>query len=113
VSVHSTDPPLTRVQVGIDAAVVADHHVTIRSTLSDGAVQLSRFHVPPTIAGLSGLGERLSAFPGVVAVAEPTSMTWLGLQVALQRAGCETCPWSGPGTRPGCAGRSRASTSPT
>ena len=28
-------------------------------------------------------------FPGVVAVAEPTSMTWLGLHVALQRAGCD------------------------
>jgi Transposase len=89
VSVHSTDPALARVQVGIDAAVVADHHVTIRSTLSDGQVQLSRFHVPPTIAGLSRLGERLCSFPGVVAVAEPTSMTWLGLHVALQRAGCD------------------------
>jgi len=31
----------------------------------------------------------LSSFPGVVAVAEPTSMTWLGLHVALQRAGCD------------------------
>ena len=50
VSVHPTDPALARVQVGIDAAVVADHHVTIRSTLSDGQVQLSHFHVPPTIA---------------------------------------------------------------
>ena len=89
VFVHPTDPALARVQVGIDAAVVADHHVTIRSTLSDGQVQLSRFHVPPTIAGLSRLGERLSVFPGVVAVAEPTSMTWLGLHVALQRAGCD------------------------
>jgi Transposase len=89
VSVHSTDPALARVQVGIDAAVVADHHVTIRSTLSDAQVQLSRFHVPPTIAGLSRLGERLCSFPGVVAVAEPTSMTWLGLHVALQRAGCD------------------------
>ena len=89
VFVHPTDPALARVQVGIDAAVVADHHVTIRATLSDGQVQLSRFHVPPTIAGLSRLGERLSVFPGVVAVAEPTSMTWLGLHVALQRAGCD------------------------
>ena len=70
VFVHPTDPALARVQVGIDAAVVADHHVTIRATLSDGQVQLSRFHVPPTIAGLSRLGERLSVFPGVVAVAE-------------------------------------------
>ena len=81
------DPALARVQVGIDAAVVADHHVTIRATLSDGQVQLSRFHVPPTIAGLSRLGERLSVFPGVVAVAEPTSMTWLALSIAMRRSG--------------------------
>ena len=88
-SIDPTEPASARVQVGIDAAVVADHHVTIRSTLLDGQVQLSRFHVPPTIAGLARLGERLSCFPGVVAVAEPTSMTWLGLLVALQRAGCD------------------------
>ena len=31
-SVHSTDPALARVQVGIDAAVVAEDHVTIRSS---------------------------------------------------------------------------------
>jgi len=44
--------------------------------------------VSPTIAGLSRLSERLSDFPGVVEVAEPASMTWLGLHVAAQRAGC-------------------------
>ena len=63
-SVHSTDPAVARVQVGIDAAVVAEDHVTIRSTMTDGAVQLSRFHVPPTIAGLSRLGERPLLVPG-------------------------------------------------
>lgn len=40
-----------RVQVGIDAAVVANHHVTIRTTSIDGQVEMSRFHIPPTIAG--------------------------------------------------------------
>lgn len=69
--------------------MVADQHVMIRTTTTDGQVDLSRFHVPPTIGGLSRLGERLSAFPGVMAVAEPTSMTWLGLHVALTRAGCD------------------------
>lgn len=88
-STHPTDPAPTRVQVGIDAAVVADHHVTIRSTMPDGQVQLSRFHVPPTIAGLTRLGQELSGYPGVLAVAEPTSMTWLGLHVALTRAGAQ------------------------
>lgn len=110
--INTTEPALARVQVGIDAAVVADHHVTIRQTMADGQVHLSRFHVPPTIAGLSRLTERLGEFPGIVAVAEPTSMTWLGLHVAAQRAGA-TWPWSAPGTQPGSAARSAASTSPT
>ncbi|MEI2732707.1 MAG: IS110 family transposase [Dermatophilaceae bacterium] len=88
-SINPTDPAVARVQVGIDAAVVADHHVTIRQTLTDGQVRLSRFHVPPTSAGLSRLSERLAVYPGVVAVAEPTSMTWLGLHAAAQRAGCD------------------------
>jgi hypothetical protein len=33
------------------------------------------------------LTTRLAPYPGVLAVAEPTSMTWLGLAVALQDAG--------------------------
>jgi transposase len=77
------------VQVGIDAAVVANHHVCVREHAPDGQLRLTRFHVPPTIAGLRRLGERLSPYPGVVAVAEPTSMTWLGLSVALRDAGAD------------------------
>ena len=34
-------------------------------------------------------GNRLAEMPGVVAVAEPTSMTWLALSVALRDAGCD------------------------
>lgn len=86
---YSTEPAAVRVQVGIDAAVVANHHVTIRITTTDGQVQLTRFHVPPTIAGLGQLTQRLAGYPGVVAVAEPTSMTWLALSVALRRAGAD------------------------
>jgi len=94
VSINTSDPAgsavrVGRVRVGIDAAVVADHHVTIRETTPDGQVHLSRFRTPPTIAGLTRLGERLSDYPQVVAVAEPTSMTWLGLHVALREAGCD------------------------
>jgi len=92
VSIDTTDPDavrVARVQVGIDAAVVADHHVTIRETTGDGQVRLSRFHTPPTITGLTRLGERLASYPQVLAVAEPTSMTWLGLHVALREAGCD------------------------
>ena len=43
----------------------------------------------PTLAGLRSLGNRLAEMPGVVAVAEPTSMTWLALSVALRDAGCD------------------------
>lgn len=76
-----------RVQVGIDAAVVANHHVCVRRLEVNGQVSVDRFHVPPTLPGLRSLTTRMASYPGVVAVAEPTSMTWLGLAVALQDAG--------------------------
>lgn len=48
-------------------------------------------HVPvragPTLSGLNALTRRLGAHPGVVAAAEPTSMTWLLLDVALHDGG--------------------------
>ena len=88
-SIDSSDLTCVRVQVGIDAAVVANHHVCIRETTIDGQIRLTRFHVPPTIAGLRRLGERLAPYPGVVAIAEPTSMTWLGLSVALRDTGAD------------------------
>ena len=47
VFVHPTDPALARVQVGIDAAVVADHHVTIRATLGPLKVWLTSGFMPP------------------------------------------------------------------
>jgi transposase len=78
-----------RVQVGIDAAVVAHHHVCVRALSADGQVNVSRFRVPPTLSGLRTLTKRLAPYPGVLAVAEPTSMTWLGLAVALQDAGSD------------------------
>ena len=86
--VHSSDLPRL-VRVGIDAAVVAQHEVCLRVTEADGRIRVDRFHVPPTLAGLRSLTGRLSATPGVMAVAEPTSMTWLGLSVALRDAGCD------------------------
>ncbi|MEO7421350.1 MAG: transposase [Ornithinibacter sp.] len=80
-------PTVMRVQVGIDTAVGAKHHVCVKETTLDGQVRLTPFHVPPTLAGLRRLGEELAPYPGVVAVAEPTSMTWLGLSVAPGEAG--------------------------
>src|SRR5215203_5656785 len=84
----SSDPPRL-VRVGIDAAVVAQHEVCVRATDAQGRVRTERFRVQPTLAGLRSLTGRLAEMPGVVAVAEPTSMTWLGLSVALRDAGCD------------------------
>jgi hypothetical protein len=84
----SSDPPRL-VRVGIDAAIVAQHEVCIRATDAQGRVRTDRFRVQPTLAGLRSLSNRLAEMPGVVAVAEPTSMTWLGLSVALRDAGCD------------------------
>ena len=49
---------------------------------------LSRFTVDPTLAGLESLSRRLAAVPvPVTAIVEPTSMTWLALTLAVERAG--------------------------
>ncbi|MFQ5524457.1 MAG: IS110 family transposase [Acidimicrobiia bacterium] len=45
------------------------------------------FEAAPTLAGLDRISKRLSGYVGAVAVAEPTSMTWLPLSVATARAG--------------------------
>src|SRR5919106_2762113 len=65
------------VAVGIDAAVVANHHIVVRrpEVGGPGAV-VDDFVVPPTLAGMERLTKRLAAWPGAGAVAEPTSMTW-------------------------------------
>jgi transposase len=80
-----------RVQVGIDAAVTANHHIAVRVTDQDGRVDTARFVVPPTLAGLSSLSSRLVRYPGAVAVVEPTSMTWLSLAVALADSDARLC----------------------
>lgn len=78
------------VAVGIDAAIVADHHVTIRRPEAGGSGEIvDRFRIPSTLVGLDRLTERLAEFPGSVVVCEPTSMTWLSIGVAAERAGCE------------------------
>ena len=84
----SGDPPRL-VRVGIDAAVVAQHEGCLRVIEADGRVRTDRFRVPPTLAGLRSLTGRLAETSGVMAVVEPTSMTWLGLSVALADAGCD------------------------
>ena len=75
------------VSVGIDAAVVANHHVVVRRPAMGGGETTEDFVVAPTLAGMETLTKRLSQWPGVMAVGEPTAMTWLPLSVALRNAG--------------------------
>ena len=78
------------VAVGIDAAVVANHHIVVRQPQAGrpGTV-VDDFVVAPTLAGMERLTKRLASWPEAVAVAEPTSMTWLPLSIALGNAGVE------------------------
>ncbi len=59
--VTSSGAPLP-VQVGIDAAIVANHRVCLRSTAVDGTVTTRRFTVLSTLAGLAGLSTRLAEY---------------------------------------------------
>jgi transposase len=77
------------VAVGLDAAVVANHHVIVRQPSPGGPGKVvANFVAAPTLAGMDMLSKRLAPFAPVMAVAEPTSMTWLPLSIALERAGC-------------------------
>ncbi|WP_227878807.1 hypothetical protein [Arthrobacter dokdonensis] len=79
---------IVRAVAGIDAAITARHHIAVREFFDDGTEHLSRFTVDPTLAGLERLSARLAAVPApVTAVVEPTSMTWLALALAVERAG--------------------------
>jgi transposase len=68
--------------IGIDAAVVANHRVAVRGEVRED------FAVPPTLAGLATLTERLHPYAGSLVVAEPTGMSWLSLGHAAADAGC-------------------------
>ncbi|MET3143562.1 UNVERIFIED_ORG: hypothetical protein ABIB13_003299 [Arthrobacter sp. UYEF2] len=79
---------IVRAVAGIDAAITARHHIAVREFFDDGTEHLSRFTVDPTLAGLERLSQRLAAVPApLTAVVEPTSMTWLALTLAVERAG--------------------------
>lgn len=78
------------VAVGIDAAVVANHHIVVRRPEAGGrGTVVDDFVVSPTLAGMERLTKRLASWPAAVAVAEPTSMTWLPLSIALGNAGVD------------------------
>ncbi len=73
----------SRVSIGIDAAVVASHQIAIRGEVREDLT------VPPTLAGLAELTERLERYAGSMVVAEPTGGTWLPLAHAVTDAGCD------------------------
>ena len=51
------------VAVGIDAAVVADHHVVVRRPVAGGPGEvLEAFSVPPTLGGMGRLAKRLAPY---------------------------------------------------
>ena len=53
------------VAIGIDAAVVANHHVAVRRPEAGRPGEVvDDFVVAPTLAGMDGLGERLAKWPG-------------------------------------------------
>lgn len=75
---------LGRTLVGIDAAITARHHVAV----VDGAGGMpTKFRIEPTLAGLRTLTDKLSGYVDVHATVEPTSMTWLPLTIAVEKAG--------------------------
>jgi hypothetical protein len=59
------------VAVGIDAAVVANHHIVVRRAVAGGAgTVIEEFTAAPSLSGLALLTKRLGGYPGVMAVAE-------------------------------------------
>lgn len=75
---------------GIDAAVTANHHVVVRRPEPGGVGDIvDDFAVAPTLDGLAKLGRRLADCGAHVAVAEPTSMSWLALSIALDDVGID------------------------
>jgi hypothetical protein len=78
------------VAIGIDAAVVANHHIVVRRPEPGRPGRIVEdFAAPPTMAGMDALTKRLTKWPGALAVAEPTSMNWLPLSIALEKAGVD------------------------
>jgi transposase len=78
------------VAIGIDAAVVANHHIIVRRPEPGRPGRIvDDFVTSPTLDGMDKLTKRLTKWPGALAVAEPTSMTWLPLAIALGEAGVD------------------------
>jgi hypothetical protein len=53
------------VAVGIDAAVVANHHVVVRRAVAGGpGLVVEDFVVPPTLSGMATVSKRLAVIRG-------------------------------------------------
>src|SRR5262245_47595853 len=61
--------------------------VSTRLIDARGRVSTHGFRPSRPLAGLTALGGRLAAYPGAFAVAEPTSVTWLGRSIAVGEVG--------------------------
>ncbi len=83
-------PEDSAVAIGIDAEVVANLHIVVRRPHTGSAGEVvDDFVAAPTFPGMDSLTKRLAKWPGTLAMAERTSMTWLPLAVALRASGVE------------------------
>ena len=80
---------LVRAAAGIDAAITARHHIAFREFFDDGTEHLSRFTLTRHWPGWTVCPSGWPPFRPLTAVVEPTSMTWLALTLAVERAGGE------------------------
>lgn len=59
----------------------------MRSVDDAGVESVRRFRVPPTVRGLQEFAKVIAQLPHPMVVAEPTSLTWLGLSATVNDAG--------------------------
>ena len=75
-----------RLQVGIDAAITANHSACVGDRRRRDRAR-RRFSCAADADRVKQVTHRLAPCPGVTAVVEPTSMTWLPLVIPLDHAG--------------------------
>lgn len=84
----NASPAVVRAQMGIDCGITAAHQCELIEYLEDGSQRVKRKKIPPAAAGIGSLIDMIKEVGvRVDVVAEPTSMTWGGIQAAVQAAG--------------------------
>lgn len=88
-SIGTTHNPTTiRARAGIDCAITANHQCELIEYRDDGTERTTRTTIPSTASGMDALTRMLTAVAVPVdVVAEPTSMTWVGIHAAVGAAG--------------------------